>query len=431
MENRKIISNAKWIIVCKIAQSLLQLLVGMLTARYLGPENYGLINYAKSIVAFAVPFVQLGLNATLVHELIESPEKEGEIVGTSVVMSVISSFGCMILVAAFVSVANRGETQTLIVCFLYSLSLLFLATELVQYWFHCKLKSKYPSIMMLCSYVVVSAYKIYLLVSRKSIYWFAVVHSIEYGIIGISLLIIYRKLGSQKISCSLACAKKLLTKSRYYILSAMMVTTFQNTDHIMLKIMTGDAENGFYSAAITCVSVCQFLYTAIIDSMRPMILSQKKAASPEYAGSISRLYCIIIYLSLLQGIAFCILAKPIVYILYGKEYLQAGPVLRILVWYLAFSFMGTIRNIWLLAENMYKLLWKINLTGTLANIVLNAIFIPYWGACGAAMASLLTQAFANLIIGFLYKPLRENNRLLIRGLDIRLLATMFKNTLFS
>lgn len=431
MENGKIISNTKWIIVCKIGQSLLQLLVGMLTARYLGPENYGLINYAKSIVAFAIPFAQLGLNATLVHELIESPEKEGEIVGTSVFMSVISSFCCMIMVAVFVAVANRGETQTLIVCFLYSISLLFLAIELVQYWFHCKLKSKYPSIMMLCAYVVVSAYKIYLLVSRKSIYWFAVVHSIEYGIIGISLLIIYRKLGSQKISCSLACAKKLLTKSRYYILSAMMVTMFQNTDHIMLKIMAGDAENGFYSAAITCVSVCQFIYTAIIDSMRPMIFSQKKLKSPEYADSISRLYCIIIYLSLLQSIVFCILAKPIVYILYGKEYLQAVPVLRILVWYLAFSFMGSIRNIWLLAENKHKLLWRINLTGTLANIVLNAIFIPCWGAYGAALASMLTQVFANFIIGFIYGPLRENNRLLLRGLDIRLLATTIKNTLFG
>lgn len=51
MLHNKTIQNAKWIIGCKIVQSLLQMVVGMLSARYLGPSNYGLINYAASIVA--------------------------------------------------------------------------------------------------------------------------------------------------------------------------------------------------------------------------------------------------------------------------------------------------------------------------------------------------------------------------------------------
>ena len=41
MSGGKVFNNAKWIIVCKIAQSLLQFVVGMLCARYLGPSNYG------------------------------------------------------------------------------------------------------------------------------------------------------------------------------------------------------------------------------------------------------------------------------------------------------------------------------------------------------------------------------------------------------
>ena len=90
MIKNKVFNNAKWIIVCKIAQALLQLLIGMLSARYLGPSNYGLINYAKSLVAFVGPFTQLGLNATLVRELVETPEKEGEIMGTSLLMSLMS-----------------------------------------------------------------------------------------------------------------------------------------------------------------------------------------------------------------------------------------------------------------------------------------------------------------------------------------------------
>jgi Na+-driven multidrug efflux pump len=97
-----------------------------------------------------------------------------------------------------------------------------------------------------------------------------------------------------------------------------------------------------------------------------------------------------------------------------------NTVLQILVWYCAFSFMGTVRNIWLLAEGKQRLLPAINLTGAVFNVAFNAVMIPLWGACGAAFASLLTQVFTNFVLGFIIKPMRENNRLIIRGLDPRL-----------
>ena len=49
----KVIKNAAWMIVCKIAQALISLLITMFTARYLGPSNYGVVTYAASVVSFA------------------------------------------------------------------------------------------------------------------------------------------------------------------------------------------------------------------------------------------------------------------------------------------------------------------------------------------------------------------------------------------
>ena len=429
MSKSKVISNAKWIIVCKIAQSLLQLVVGMLSARYLGPSGYGLINYAASIVAFMIPLMQLGFQATLVNEFIESPESEGKIMGTSLVLELVSSIACIICVGGFVSVFNYGETQTLIVCILYSVMLFFKALELFSYWFQYKLRSKYPSIVMLCSYVIVSIYRIYILISGKSIYWFSVVHSVDFGIIGIALLVIYHKTGGQRLSFSFEFAKKLFSKSKYYIISAMMVTIFQNTDHIMLKNMSGDVENGYYTAAITCASVFGFVYTAIIDSMRPVILTAKKEKDNSYTDRLSMLYCIICYTGFCQALGFCVLSGLIVYLLYGAEYIAAAPVLAVLVWYISFAYMGSVRNVWILAEGKQSILWKINLAGALGNVALNFILIPYFGAMGAAVASLITQIFTNFILGFIRADLRENNRILMRGLDPRMLLSSVKMVL--
>jgi O-antigen/teichoic acid export membrane protein len=280
---------------------------------------------------------------------------------------------------------------------------------------------------MLLAYVIVSVYKIFLLVTAKNVYWFAVSHSIEYGIIGIALICLYFDKKGQKLSFSFTRAKKMFSKSKHYILAALMVVVIQNTDHIMLTSMVGKSENGIYSAAITCVIIFQFVYVAIVDSFRPMILSLKKEKDPLYENNVSRLYGISLYLAIAQGIVFFVMAKIIVFILYGNDFSESIAVLRILVVYFVFSVMGLVRNVWILAEEKQKYLWIINLSGAVANIILNALLIPFWGACGAAFASLITQFFANFILGFIIKPLRENNKLMIKGLNPRFFVREIKN----
>lgn len=424
--NEKVVKNAAWIIGARIIQSILALVISMFTARYLGPSNYGLISYASSVVAFVVPIMQLGLPSILVQEIVNKPKQEGEILGTSIVLSVISSFACMLGVTTFASVVNAGETTTIIVCALYSLLLLAQAIEIVQYWFQAKLASKYVSITSLVAYAIVSAYKIFLLVTGKSVYWFAVSSALDYAIIGVVLLIIYRRLSDSRLRFSTALAKSMLAKSRYYIVSNMMITIFAQTDRIMLKLMIDDAAAGYYSAAVACAGITGFVFSAIIDSMRPMIFESKKSDNSAFEKNVSRLYCIVIYLSLAQSVFMTLFAPLIINILYGSAYQNTIGILQVLVWYTTFSYMGGVRNIWILAENKQNYLWIINLSGALTNVVLNAILIPLLGGIGAAVASLITQIFTNVLIGFVIKPIIHNNKLILRGCNPKFLVSTVK-----
>lgn len=424
MRQNRVFQNAIWIIGCKIVQALLQLVIGMISARYLGPANYGLLSYAASVTAFALPLMQLGMQSTLVQEYISRPEQEGEILGTSLAMSMLSGLACIIGVVCFTMAANFGDTETIVVCALHSICLVFQAFELLYCWFHAKLLSKYSSLVVLAAYIVVSAYKVSLLISSKNIYWFALSHAVEYGVTGILLLMVYRKIGTQKISVSAELAKDLFSKSRYYILATMMVMVFQNTDHIMVKLIAGDAANGFYAAAITCTSVAGFVYTAIVDSARPAILESRKQSREAFERSMSCLYSLIIYLSILQSVVLSVLAKPVMMILYGEAFLPAVPVLRIEAWILALSNLGAVRNVWILAEEKHHILWVINLCGVCANVVLNVFMIPVWGAAGAAFASVLTQFVTNFVTGFLISPIRRNNLLILRSLHPRYLLML-------
>lgn len=426
LKNR-VVKNASWIIVCRIIQSLLTLVVGMLSARYLGPSNYGLINYAASIVAFVVPVMQLGLNSTIVQELVNNPDDEGEIVGSMLLLTFFSSFLCMVGVVSFSLIVNAGETETIIVCALYSISLAFQSIEMIQYWFQAKYLSKYTSIVSLVAYFIVSGYKIFLLATGKSVFWFAISYSIDYAIIAFVLLYFYFRLGGSKLKFSLTVAKKMFSKSHYYIVSSLMVTIFAQTDRIMLKLMLSDAATGYYTAATSCVGITSFVYSAIVDSARPSILESVNKGESVFEKNISRLYCLITYICIAQCILTCLLAKPMILILYGNQYGESISALRIVVWYSTFSYYGVVRNIWILAENKQKYLWIINLLGALSNVILNAILIPTFGVNGAALASLITQFFTNVITGFIIRPIRRNNTLIYKGLNPKLLIELIKS----
>ena len=415
MKNKTII-NAGWIIACRIVQAVLALAVTMISARYLGPSNYGLVNYAASLVNFTKPVMQLGLNAILVKELVDRPEQEGQTLGTALCLNVASAVACILGILSFVSITNRGQTDTLIVCGLYSISLVFLALEMIQYWFQAHLMSKYASLTILLAYIVVSVYKLWLLITGKSVYWFAVSNAIDYMLIAVSLLILYGRLGGRALSFSPDRAREMLEKGKYYIISGLMVAVFAQTDKIMLNLMVGNETAGYYSAAVACTTMTNFLFVAIIDSARPTVLKSRQTAYTAFEENMTLLYSVVIYLALAQSVVVTLGAGLIIG-LYGSAYGPSVGILRLAIWYTTFSYIGAVRDIWILAENQYALLWKVNLSGAILNVVLNALCIPVWGAMGAALASLVTQVFTNVIIGFIIKPFRKNNALVLRAMN--------------
>ncbi|MBP3706215.1 MAG: flippase [Clostridia bacterium] len=419
--SNSVLKNASWIIGCRVMQSVLGLFVGMLTARYLGPSNYGIINYAAAIVAFVTPIMQLGFRNTLVHEIINKPDREGKTVGTALVFNLMSAAVCIVGIAIFVFVANKGEKETIIVCILYSMGLLFQAIEMIQYWFQAKLLSKYTSLVSIVAYAVVSAYKIYLLASGKNIYWFALSQTLDFLIISILLVLIYKRKSSQRLSVSFSVGRSMLAVSKHYIVSGVMVATFGYVGSIVLKFFMNSEAVGFYSAAVTCNAVTGFIYNAIIDSARPSILESKSAGKDNYEKKLITLYCVIIFIAFMQSVVMCILGKYVVGVLYGRAYTQSVLPLQIICWQNVFSYIGTVRNIWILAEGKQKYLWMINLSGAIFSIVLNIVFVLFFDIVGAAIATVLTQLFTNVILGFVIRPISQNNRILLKAFNPKIL----------
>ena len=419
LKENRVANNAAWLIAGKLVHMVLSFLVGLLTARYLGPDHFGLINYAAAYTSFFSALCTLGINSIIVKNFIEHPDEEGETIGTTLLLRALSSLFSALMIVGVVSVLDRGETLTFTVVALYCIGLLFQIFDTLNYWFQARLQSKYYAVATLVAYVIVSAYKVTLLVLGMSVKWFAVANAIEYALVGAVMLWQYHRCGGPRFSCSLRKAGQLLRASRSFIVAGLMVSIYASTDRLMLKQMLSEASVAYYALAVSFSSSWGFLLSAIIDSMTPEIMRTRSTDHETYLCMNRRLYAYVFYAAAFVSLCVSLAAPWLIVFLYGESYRPAVEPLRVVVWYTAFSYLGVARNTWMVCENVQKYLQILYPVSAVMNVVLNLIMIPRWGATGAALASLLTQISTIVVVPYFIPQIRENTRMMIEAMLFR------------
>lgn len=417
--SNKVSRNAAWIIAGRVYHMLLAFFVGLLTARYLGPKNCGLINYAATYTSFFASFCTLGINSIIVKNFVDHPDEEGETIGSAIALRFVSSAFSLIMMLCITFIADRNESITHIVVFLCGIGVLFQVFDIFNYWFQAHLQSKFSALSTAISYTVVSIYKTWLLVTEKDVQWFAISTSIDYLVVALVLFVVYRRTNGPRISCSLRKAKELFLCSYHFILSGLMVSIYGSTDKFMLKQMLSESEVGYYSTAIQVCNIWVFVLSAIIDSMYPVILQSFERDKKRFEVQNRRLYAIVFYVSTIVSLGLSIVAPFLITVLYGESYKPAANPLRIITWYTAFSYLGVARNAWVVCHNYQKYLKYLYIGAAITNVVLNFILIPLMGTSGAALASLLTQISTIIIFPAMIKELRPNTKLMLQAFALK------------
>lgn len=415
----KVTRNAGWLIGGRIYHMLLAFFVGLVTARYLGPGNYGLINYALTYTTFFASFCTLGINSIIVKDFVDHPEEEGIALGSTLVLRAISSGLSFIMMLGISFVADRGEKTTHIVVALCGIGIFFQIFDTINYWFQSRLESKFSAAATVVSYTVVSIYKIWLLLTGKSVEWFAISTSLDYFVVACFLLLVYKKHHGPHFGFSKKKSRKLLHSSYHFILASLMVSIYGSTDKFMLKQMLNETMVGYYSTAVSLCNTWVFVLSAIIDSLYPCILQSFEKDRRLFERRNRQLYAIVFYVSVGVSLLISILARPIVSVLYGESYLPTVMPLRIITWYTAFSYLGVARNAWIVSYHCQNYLKYIYIGAAATNVILNSFFIPLWGASGAALASLMTQISTIMIFPLFIKEFRPNVRLMLDAIQFK------------
>lgn len=419
MKNKNFINNSAWIIGGKIIQMILTLIIGAISARYLGPSNYGLINYGASYTALFTPIIALGLYGIIVNEIVNNPIKDGVILGSAIGMRAVTAIVSSICIVGIVVVVNPNQQLLWLVTALQCTAVLFQWCDVFNYWCQARYDSKAAVIIQLFAYILTSAYKIYLLIAKKSVLWFAFSMGLDYILQAVFYVVYFQKNGQSKLSFELKKAKQLLGQSYHYVFSSLASVIYSQIDRIMLGSQISATVVGFYTAASTISSMWTFILSAIIDSVRPAIISIRKIDMRQYKYRITQLYSFIIYMSIFVSVIMCLMSRIFIIIIYGQDYLEAQVTLCILTWSTCFSYLGVARSIWCVCEGKQKYEKYLSITGAIINVILNAIMIPIWSINGAAIATLITQFATSFVVPMAIREMRENSLFIIKAFNPR------------
>ncbi|PFQ37848.1 flippase [Bacillus cereus] len=415
----KFTSNTIWLILEKIFQLILGLVVGIWTARYLGPSNYGILNYGASFIAFFSVICSLGLENVIIKYFVDYPRKNNVILFSAIIIRFVTSIISILAIYLIVSITHYDEKLVIAVITLQSLALIFNSLDTIDYWFQSRLMSMYVVIAKSVTRFIVSIWKVYLLISNASLQLFALSSSIEAMILGVILLVVYFKKNPVNFSFSKYYSKELFLNGYHFILSGLLVTIFTQMDRIMLGNLIGQESVGIYSVASNIATLWYFVPLAVINSARPIILKMKQISIVEYQEKLKQLYAFIFWLGLLVSLFITVCSNLIIQTLYGQQYIEAAIPLAILIWASVFSLLGTARNIWIVSEGVNKYTKYYFLIGMFVNFVLNYIFINYFGVVGSAVATLIAQIITTIVAPLFFVKTRESTYLMSQALMLK------------
>lgn len=404
---KKFISNINWMIFQQIYNMVLSLVIGALVARYLGPANYGILNYATSLISFFIIISKLGIDSIIVNELITKPQKQGTVLGTALVMRLISSVLSFILVIVAIRIIEPDDKLIQVVTLLQSLALIFQIYEVFTFWFQSRLRMKKVAISIICAFTVVGFWRVFLLVKGLSVQWFALSSSIQYIVAGIVVIIFYAcDTESPKLRFDFSTSKRLFRSGYHFIISGLAITLYTQIDKIIIKKMIDSKAVGIYSIAVAISILWEFVPHALINSSRPLIVEKRNKSYSAYIKSFQLLLLAITLLGVTVDFAIITFGKPLIKLIYGNAYVGAYLPLCFLIFSTNFAVIGTARSIWIVAEGYNKFPKYYVIIGSIVNLALNFIFIHWMGITGAAIATLVSQIVVALISPAFFKQTR-------------------------
>lgn len=329
----KLVINTAMLYLMNIAKLVFPFLTLPYLTRVLSVEGYAMVSYVKSVMQYMQLTVDFGFLLSATTAIVAAKEdgkKIGAIVSHTILAKLLLSAAALaVLMGMTASIDLLRQNAAYVFASFVTVAL---SSFLVDYLFRGLEQMQEITIRFVTMKGIATALTFVFVRSDADLLWIPVL-----DILGtlVSLVLVWlrvRRYGLTFCVPKLKTAWTQLKDSARYFMSEIATTAFGALNTLLIGIMLPTAQIALWSVAMQIISAVQVLFNPITNGIYPEMVRSRSAAL------LKKVCKICIPVLILGCIALYFLAELAILIVSGEKYLDAVPILRLLIPVLLFSF---------------------------------------------------------------------------------------------
>ena len=397
-EVKNLFKNSSWMMASQIVTGLFGFIWTILTARYLGSNDFGIMSFAMSFAGIIVILMDLGVSTYATRDMSRDNKLASDYLGKLIPLKILLSI-TTIFISLIILFMMGKNSLTIIVTLIFVLEYALMSmSSLFQGGFQSFGKMEYQAKGIIINSFLILAFIFITIYFKLGLIFLASAYCFSYVVMLMYLVISSRKhIAIPNFKISPNFCKKAIKLAIPFAITSLFTTIYFSIDMVMLSVICGNVATGIYNASYKIITVLITFYgvyqTVVFPLMSKLFNGSEDLLKLSYSKSIKYLLLIILPISL--GIV--LYANPLVNLIYGNEYVLSGPVMQILVWTVIFCYINGAGTTLLNSSNKEVSVTKIYCIAAIFNFCLNLLLIPSFSYHGAALATVLSEIFICLL----------------------------------
>jgi len=432
MSNKGLLKNIASLGAVQIANYVFPLISIPIISRIIGPDKFGVINYAIAFISYFTLLISYGFDLTATRRVVKDPQNVilRSRIFSEVFYAKILLFSLSVIlfsICLFIVPPLMAEKSVAIYTFLFCIGTVF-----TQNWlFQGMNELPKVAILNLISKFLFT-FAILLIVQKKADYvWQPLLSAIIQ--ISIALASFYWakiRYHLTFVKVSLKDIIDLLLNERTVFFSLVAVSLYTTTNTVVLGLMTNETQVGYYTAGQRLIDVASTVINIPLSQALYPFIGMAFAESKEIGIlTVQKIIPLIVFFTVIMAFGMLIFGPIVLKWFYGNSFSPSVPVFQIIAFV---PFVIALSNVFgiqiMLNLNMDKIFFKITAGGAIIGIILNIIMVHYLGSIGTALNWLVVELYITMTMYLVLKA-RNVNPIDLKQFNPKLIINQLKGIL--
>jgi len=412
------VSNALFILGARVVSRLISLVVVVVMANALGDSNYGRYTTLIAYLALVSVVADLGFNPLYTREAARNRKELGDYLGTLLVLKLALGVAASVILA--IALVFGAGLSSLIV----PGAALLIATafaNLLRNTFYAVGRAEFDAVAIIAEISIQGGLIFYGARNNAGVdfYVWAYVASFVFTIVYSLVVIRVFRLGQVHLGFDVNLVRRWFPLALPFAFTFFLTNLYFRADVPILQHYRSFAEVGWYTFAYKPFEALQFIPLAIQVVVYPLLGVYFIADVSRLKLAYARFFKVLLLLGWPLTVGTFVLVHPIGRLF--RLFTQSEASLRILAIAIVFLFVNSAFYAMLNATNRQHMnAWATGLAAGI-NIVLNLIFIPFYGYLASSATTVVTEAALCVFGWWFIQRSRPELRLPVVGLSWRIL----------